>query len=207
VKLVCETVPQEENNMLIGYARVSTDDQRTENQIEQLVKAGCDPKHIYKETASGGVWERPRLHKALEHLRDGDVLMVWKLDRLSRSLSDLLRILERIDKTGASFKSLTETIDTSGPCGRLMMNMLGAFNQFEREIIKERTKLGLKRARANGRIGGGRFILSKTQQAAALRMVDSGEKTQTEVAELFDVSKATLSRLIARAHAKRLRDL
>jgi DNA invertase Pin-like site-specific DNA recombinase len=133
--------------------------------------------------------------------------MVWKLDRLSRSLSDLLRILERIDKTGASFKSLTETIDTSGPCGRLMMNMLGAFNQFEREIIKERTKLGLKRARANGRIGGGRFILSKTQQAAALRMVDSGEKTQTGVAELFNVSKATLSRLITRAHAKRLRDL
>jgi DNA invertase Pin-like site-specific DNA recombinase len=131
------------------------------------------------------------------------VLVVWKLDRLSRSLSDLLRILERIDKAGASFKSLTETIDTSGPCGRLMMNMLGAFSQFEREIIKERTKLGSKRARANGRIGGGRFILSKTQQAAAIRMVDSGEKTQTEVAELFDVSKATLSRLITRAHAKR----
>src|SRR4029077_9559310 len=97
----------------------------------------------------------------------------------------------------------TETIDTSGPCGRLMMNMLGAFNQFEREIIKERTKLGLKRARANGRIGGGRVLLSNTQQAAAIRMVDSGEKTQTEVAELFDVSKATLSRLITRAHSKR----
>jgi DNA invertase Pin-like site-specific DNA recombinase len=189
--------------MNIGYARVSTDEQHTENQIEQLAKAGCDPKHIYKETASGGTWDRPQLHKALDHLRDGDVLVVWKLDRLSRSLSDLLRILERIDKAGASFKSLTETIDTSGPCGRLMMNMLGAFSQFEREIIKERTKLGSKRARANGRIGGGRFILSKTQQAATIRMVDSGEKTQTEVAELFDVSKATLSRLITRAHAKR----
>jgi DNA invertase Pin-like site-specific DNA recombinase len=189
--------------MNIGYARVSTDEQHTENQIEQLTKAGCDPKYIYKETASGGTWDRPQLHKALDHLRDGDVLVVWKLDRLSRSLSDLLRILERVDKAGASFKSLTETLDTSGPCGRLMMNMLGAFNQFEREIIKERTKLGLKRARANGRIGGGRFILSKTRQSEAIRLVDSGEKTQTEVAELFDVSKATISRLVTRAHAKR----
>src|SRR5271165_2625962 len=166
--------------MNIGYARVSTDEQHTENQIEQLAKAGCDPKHIYKETASGGTWDRPQLHKALDHLRDGDVLVVWKLDRLSRSLSDLLRILERVDKAGASFKSLTETIDTSGPCGRLMMNMLGAFNQFEREIIKERTKLGLERARKEGRIGGGRFILSPKQQAEAIRQIQSGEKTQVE---------------------------
>jgi DNA invertase Pin-like site-specific DNA recombinase len=187
----------------IGYARVSTDDQHADNQIKQLLKAGCDSKYVYQETASGGMWDRPQLHKALDHLREGDVLVVWKLDRLSRSLSDLLRILEQVDRAGASFKSLTETLDTSGPCGRLMMNMLGAFNQFEREIIRERTKLGLQRARANGRIGGGRFILSKTQQAAAIRLVDSGEKTQTEVAELFDVSKATLSRLISRTHAKR----
>jgi DNA invertase Pin-like site-specific DNA recombinase len=104
----------------------------------------------------------PELQDCLKHLREGDVLVVWKLDRLSRSLSDLLRILE-IDKAGASFKSLTETLDTSGPCGRLMMNMLGSFNQFEREIIKERTKLGLERARSNGRIGGGRYKLSATQ--------------------------------------------
>jgi hypothetical protein len=120
--------------------------------------------------------------------------MVWKLDRLSRSLSDLLRILERIDKTGASFKSLTETIDTSGPCGRLMMNMLGAFNQFEREIIKERTKLGLKRARANGRIGGGRFILSKTQQAAALQMVDYQGARKTAPRPLRSSQARTLPR-------------
>ena len=133
--------------MNIGYARVSTDEQHAENQIEQLVKAGCDRRHIYQETASGGRIDRPQLHDCLKHLREGDTLIVWKLDRLSRSLSDLLRILEKVDQAGASFKSLTESLDVSGPCGRLMMHMLAAFNQFEREIIKERTKLGLQRAR------------------------------------------------------------
>ena len=181
----------------IGYARVSTDDQNLKNQIQQLVKAGCDPKHIYKETASGGAWERPQLHKALDHLREGDVLIVWKLDRLSRSLADLLRIVEQVGLSGASFVSITETIDTSGPSGQLMMNMLGAFNQFERDIIRERTRLGLERARKEGRIGGARFILNAKQQAEAVRQVQSG-KSQVEVAELFGVSKATISRMMGR---------
>ena len=116
-----------------------------------------DASAFSEETASGGRWERPQLQDCLKHLREDDVLVVWKLDRLSRSLSDMLRSLEKVDKAGASFKSLTETLDTSGACGRLMMHMLGAFNQFEREIIKERTKVGLERARFNGRIGGGRY--------------------------------------------------
>jgi DNA invertase Pin-like site-specific DNA recombinase len=186
--------------MQIGYARVSTDDQHTENQIAMLKKAGC--KRIFEETASGGRWERPELQDCLKHLREGDVLVVWKLDRLSRSLSDLLRILEKVDKAGASFKSLTETLDTSGPCGRLMMNMLGSFNQFEREIIKERTKLGLQRARSNGRIGGGRYKLSATQQAEAIRMIRSGEKTQSEIAELFNIDRSTISRMMTEVRLK-----
>jgi DNA invertase Pin-like site-specific DNA recombinase len=186
--------------MQIGYARVSTDDQHTENQIAMLKKAGC--KRIFEETASGGRWERPELQDCLKHLREGDVLVVWKLDRLSRSLSDLLRILEKVDKAGASFKSLTETLDTSGPCGRLMMNMLGSFNQFEREIIKERTKLGLERARANGRIGGGRYKLSATQQAEAMRMIRSGEKSQSEIAELFNLDRSTISRMMTEVRLK-----
>jgi DNA invertase Pin-like site-specific DNA recombinase len=186
--------------MNIGYARVSTDDQHTENQIEQLKKAGCE--RIFEETASGGRWDRPELQDCLKQLRHGDVLVVWKLDRLSRSLSDLLRILEKVDKAGASFKSLTETLDTSGACGRLMMHMLASFNQFEREIIKERTHLGLKRARANGRIGGGRFVLSAAQQAHAVKQILSGEKTQSEVAEIVGVSKATISRLMSAATRK-----
>lgn len=186
--------------MHIGYARVSTDDQHTENQIEKLKLAGCEK--IYRETASGGRWDRPQLHRALDHLREGDVLVVWKLDRLSRSLSDLLRILEKVDKAGACFKSLTEMLDTSGPCGRLMMNMLGAFNQFEREIIRERTRLGLERARANGRIGGGRYKLSSAQQSEAIKMIRAGEKTQSEIAELFNVDRSTISRMMTEVRLK-----
>lgn len=180
----------------IGYARVSTDDQHTENQIEQLKKAGCEP--IYTETASGGRWDRPQLQACLKHLRRGDVLVVWKLDRLSRSITDLLRIMQTVDEAGAGFKSLTESVDTTTPAGRLMMNMLGSFNQFEREIIRERTKLGLARARANGHKGGGKHILSATRQAEVTRQVLSGEKTQSEVARDERVSKSTISRMMSR---------
>jgi DNA invertase Pin-like site-specific DNA recombinase len=188
--------------MHIGYARVSTDDQHTENQIEQLKKAGCE--RIYEEHASGGRWDRPELQDCLKHIRKGDTLVVWKLDRLTRSLSDLLRILAKVDEAGAGFKSLTESIDTTQPAGRLMMNMLGSFNQFEREIIKERTKLGLMRARANGRIGGGRYKLSATQQAEAIKMIRLGEKSQAEIAELFNVDRSTISRMMKEAREKEL---
>jgi DNA invertase Pin-like site-specific DNA recombinase len=188
--------------MHIGYARVSTDDQHTQNQIEQLEKAGCE--RVYEEHASGGRWDRPELQDCLKHIRKGDTLVVWKLDRLTRSLSDLLRILAKVDEAGAGFKSLTESIDTTQPAGRLMMNMLGSFNQFEREIIKERTKLGLLRARANGRIGGGRYKLSATQQAEAIKMIRLGEKSQAEIAELFNVDRSTISRMMKEAREKEL---
>ena len=180
--------------MVIGYARVSTAEQHTENQIQKLKQAGCTK--IYRETASGGRWDRPQLQACLDHLREDDVLVVWKLDRLSRSLSDLLRILEKVDKAGASFKSLTESLDTTGACGKLMMHMLGAFNEFERSMIKERTKLGLERARANGRIGGGRYKLTPEQQQQAIDWIGSEEKTQSEVAEFFDVDPSTISRMM-----------
>src|SRR5258708_28733133 len=129
--------------MHIGYARVYSDEQHTENQCEELKKAGCEL--VYEENASGGRWDRPKLQDCLKHIRRGDVLIVWKLDRLTRSLADLLRILARIDEAKAGFKSLTEAIDTTQPAGRLMMNMLGSFAQLERELIKARTKLGLAR--------------------------------------------------------------
>jgi DNA invertase Pin-like site-specific DNA recombinase len=189
--------------MIIGYARVSTDDQSTANQIPLLKKAGCE--RIYEETASGAKWEREQLQACMKHLRHGDVLIVWKLDRLSRSLKDLLQIMDQVDKAGATFKSLTETVDTTGACGRLMLSMLGAFAAFERDMIKERTKLGLKRAKANGKQLGGRFLLSPARQAEAVRMVTSGEKTQQEAAEIVGVSKATMSRIMDRQRGKELK--
>ena len=191
--------------MNVGYARVSTDDQHTENQIAQLKKAGCE--RIYKETASGGRWDRPELQACLQHLRKGDVLVVWKLDRLSRSLSDLLRILKKVDDEGAGFQSLTEHVDTTTSAGRLMMNMLGSFSQFERDMIRERTKLGLARARAAGRKGGGKHILSDKRQAEVIRQITSGEKTQADAARDERVSKATISRMMAKVDAKEYKKL
>jgi DNA invertase Pin-like site-specific DNA recombinase len=191
--------------MNVGYTRVSTDDQHTENQIAQLKKAGCE--RIFKETASGGRWDRPELQACLQHLRKGDVLVVWKLDRLSRSLSDLLRILKKVDDEGAGFQSLTEHVDTTTSAGRLMMNMLGSFSQFERDMIRERTKLGLARARAAGRKGGGKHILSDKRQAEVIRQIKSGEKTQADAARDERVSKATISRMMSKVYAKEYKKL
>jgi DNA invertase Pin-like site-specific DNA recombinase len=182
----------------VGYARVSTDEQDTAAQVNALEKYGCSP--IYKENKSGGKagrWERPELHKALDSLEKGDTFVCWKLDRLSRSLSDLLHLLEQIKKAGATFESLTEHIETKSAAGELMMNMLGSFAQFERSMIKERTKLGIARARAEGKWGNAKFKLTPTQQKAAISMIERGEKSQSEVAELFNVHRSTICRLAA----------
>jgi DNA invertase Pin-like site-specific DNA recombinase len=188
--------------MNIGYARVSTDDQHPENQIEELVKAGCDRNWIYQDTASGGAWERPQLHEALKHLRPGDTLIFWKLDRLSRSLTDLLKILEVVNKAGAAFKSLTEPLDTTTAIGRMHMQIIGTFAEFERAMIRERTDLGLKRAKANGKTLGPRFLLTPAQQADVVRQIRSGEKTQSQAAIDHRVSKATITRLMHRERRK-----
>ncbi len=182
--------------MLIGYARVSTDDQDTAVQVTALKAAGCE--RIFREKASGGRWDRPELHRLLDQLRKGDVLVVWKLDRLSRSLRDVLTIMERLGEAGAGFRSLTEAIDTTTPAGRMMMQMVGAFAEFERAMLKERTKAGLDAAREEGRIGGRRPKLSAQQQAEIKRMVSKGEKTAADAARLFKIHPATVSRLLAR---------
>jgi DNA invertase Pin-like site-specific DNA recombinase len=182
--------------MLIGYARVSkSDDQDPAAQVRALKEIGCG--RIFKETASGGRWDRPELHRALDQLRTGDVLVVWKLDRLSRSLKDLLMILERIKSAGAGFRSSTEAIDTTIPAGRMMMQMLGAFAEFERAMIRERTSSGLASARAKGRVGGRKPKLSVDQRREAIEMIGSGQKSAADVARLFKVHPATVSRLLA----------
>jgi DNA invertase Pin-like site-specific DNA recombinase len=183
--------------MLIGYARVSKDDQDTGAQVAALKAAGCE--RIFREKASGGRWDRPELHRLLDQLRKGDVLVVWKLDRLSRSLRDVLTIMERLGEVAAGFRSLTEAIDTTTPAGRMMMQMVGAFAEFERAMLRERTKAGLDAAREEGRIGGRRPKLSAQQQSEILKMVTRGDKTAADAARLFKVHPATVSRLMARA--------
>jgi DNA invertase Pin-like site-specific DNA recombinase len=186
--------------MLIGYARVSKEDQDTSAQVTALKKAGCE--RIYREKASGGRWDRPELHGLLEQLRKGDVLVVWKLDRLSRSLRDVLTVMERIGEAKAGFRSLTEAIDTTTPAGRMMMQMVGAFAEFERAMLRERTKAGLEAARQEGRVGGRPPKLSPQQQGEIRRMVSRGQKTAADAARLFKIHPATVSRLLRRPYAK-----
>ena len=186
--------------MMLGYARVSkSDDQKTAPQLRALKDAGC--KKVFEESASGGRWDRPQLHRLLDQLREGDTLVVWKLDRLSRSLKDLLTILERIDATGAKFRSLTEAIDTSGAAGRMLMQMLGSFAEFERAMIRERTRAGLREARAKGRIPGRKPKMTADQQKEIIEAVSSGRKSAATMARLFKVHPATVSRLLAQARA------
>lgn len=188
--------------MKIGYARVSTQAQNNKLQNAELKKGGCD--RIFREKGSGGRWDRPQLHKMLDQLREGDVVIVWKLDRLSRSLKDLLTILERIEATGAHFCSLTENIDTGTAAGRMMMQMVGSFAEFEREMLRERTQAGLIAAKQQGRVGGRKPKLTRQQQKEVAHWVQSGEKSAADVARLFQVHPSTISRLMAKQDLKRV---
>jgi DNA invertase Pin-like site-specific DNA recombinase len=184
--------------MLIGYARVSRpDDQTTTAQVQALNLAGVE--RLFEEKASGARWDRPELQKMLGDLRAGDVVVVWKLDRLSRSLKDLLSIVEKIEAAGAGFRSLTETVDTTSAPGRMLMQIIGSFAEFERSMIRERTLAGLSAARAQGRIGGRKFKLTPLQQKEAVRMVIDRIKNAAGVARLFGVHPSTISRLLSRS--------
>jgi DNA invertase Pin-like site-specific DNA recombinase len=185
-----------EKSMHIGYARISKmEGQDTAAQITALTAAGV--KKIFHEAASGGRWDRPQLHQALDQLRPGDVFIVWKLDRLSRSLKDLLHIMELIEAAGAGFRSLTEAIDTTTPAGRMMMQMVGSFAEFERAMIRERTRAGLASARRQGRIGGRRPKLSVNQRQEIVHRITTGQWSNAEASRLFGVHPSTISRLLA----------
>ena len=184
------------SGMLLGYARVSKgDEQNNVLQTKALKAAGC--RKLFEEAASGGRWDRPELHRMLDQLRDGDTVVVWKLDRLSRSLKDVLHIMERIAEAGAGFRSVTENIDTTTPAGRMMMQMVGSFAEFERAMIRERTSAGVAAARAEGRVGGRRPKLTPAQRADIAENVVSGRKTAAQMARLYKVSEPTVSRLLA----------
>lgn len=179
---------------LVGYARVSTSDQDPALQVEALKAAGC--KRIFRETASGAQRDRPELAKALDYLREGDVLSVWKLDRLARSLRQLLETGEALAERQIGLRSLTESIDTTTPGGRLVFHVFGALAEFERGIIRERTMAGLANARRLGRKGGRPRAMSDADIAKAKAMLASPEITVDAVAETLGVSAATLYRYL-----------
>lgn len=182
--------------LLLGYARVSNGDEQTNTLQARALRAfGC--RRLFEEAASGGRWDRPELHRMLDHLREGDTVVVWKLDRLSRSLKDVLHIMERIAKAGAGFRSITENIDTTTPAGRMMMQMVAAFAEFERAMIRERTSAGLAAARAEGRLGGRRKKLDATKRQEIAESVISGRKSGAEMARLYSISQPTVSRIVA----------
>jgi len=178
--------------MKIGYARVSTDDQNLDLQRDALARVGCE--RIYEEKASGRNIERPELVSCLKSLRPGDTLVCWKLDRMGRSLQDLVRVITTLKEQGIAFESLTEKIDTTSATGSLVFHIFGALAEFERALIKERTLAGLSAARARGRKGGRPKKLSETQWKAIRTLLDAKELTVSEIASQFGVSRSSLYR-------------
>ena len=183
----------------IGYARVSTGDQNPDLQIDALGRAGCTKTFV--ETASGASADRSQLKAALEYLRDGDVLVVWKLDRLARSVKQLITTVEELEKARIGFRSLTESIDTTTPSGKLVFHIFGALTEFERSIIQERTLAGLTAARTRGRRGGRPKAMSDQRIAAAKALIVDGNLTIAEIADQLGVCDATLYKYIPHARS------
>lgn len=179
--------------MKFAYARVSTQDQNLELQLDALEKAGYD--EIYTEKVSGMKTERPELDKLFSKLRKGDTLIVWKLDRLASSMKHIFELAERLEELGVELVSIQDKIDTTTAVGKGMFRMLMVLNEMERDIISERTKAGLESARARGRVGG-RPKKPNSNIEKALKLYDSKEYTIAEITEMTSVSKATLFRRI-----------
>ncbi len=179
--------------MFIGYARVSTSDQNLSLQKEALEKSGC--KKIYEDAISGTRSNRPGLDQALEMLRGGDTLVVWKLDRLGRSVKNLITLVGELNAKGIHFKSLTDSIDTSTPSGRFFFHVMASLAEMERELIVERTKAGLEAAKKLGRKGGRKRKMTDSKLSAAKKLLDNGVLPK-DVANNLGVSLATLYRRI-----------
>lgn len=182
--------------MRVGYARVSSSDQNLDLQRDALAKAGCE--RIFEDQASGSRADRPGLAEAIEFARKADVLVVWKLDRLGRSLPHLIEVVASLEKRGVGFRSLTESIDTTTSGGKLIFNIFASLADFERALIRERTNAGLKAARARGRIGGRPRAMTDEKVAAARRLLRDGT-TPRDVAKVVGVSVPTLYRWLPAA--------
>ena len=182
--------------MLIGYARVSTQDQNLDLQIDALTKAGC--KKLFQEKMSGSRAARPEFSKALEALREGDTLVVWKLDRLGRSVKNLVDLVGELHKQGVQFKSLTDAIDTATPSGRFFFHVMASLAQMERELTIERTRAGLEIARKLGRKGGRKRRMTDTKIESARKLLANGMPPR-DVALNLNVSIPTLYRWIPAA--------
>ena len=178
--------------MKIGYARVSTKDQNLNLQLDDLERAGCEK--IFQEKITGATKERPQLQKMIEQVREGDVIFIWKLDRLGRSLKDLITLVNEIKEKGAGLKSLNDPIDTTTPQGKLTFHLFAALSEFERDIIRERTFAGLASARARGRVGGRpKGLSSKAQHTAIIaeKLYQERELSVKEILVQLSISKMT----------------
>jgi len=183
--------------VLIGYARISTDDQNLALQHDALAAAGCEK--VYEDRISGAKAERPGLALALEVARAGDTLVVWRLDRLGRSLKDLIALAERLEQRKVGLRSLKEALDTTSSGGRLIFHMFGALAEFERDLIRERTQAGLSAARARGRLGGRPKLLTPEKRKLAVQLYRAKEHSIAEICRLMGISKPTLYSYLAEA--------
>lgn len=176
--------------MKIGYARVSTNDQSLDLQLDALSLAGCDK--LFHDVASGATTARPGLIDALAYLRMGDSLVVWRFDRLGRSLSHLIDTVTALEERGIGFHSLQESIDTATSGGKLVFHMFGALAEFERNLIRERTQAGLAAARARGKTGGRPRSLDANKQALLFKLYDAKQHSIAQLCDIFNISKSTL---------------
>jgi len=179
---------------LLGYARVSTGDQSPDLQLDALTAAGC--YRVFVERASGALDARPELARALDQLRPGDTLVVWKLDRLGRSLRHLIDTVGALERRGVGFKSLRESVDTTTPGGRLVFHLFGALAEFERDVLRERTAAGLAAARARGRTGGRPPVMTPATAAVARQLYDARQQTVAAIAQTLGVGRASVYRAL-----------
>lgn len=180
--------------MLLGYARVSTDEQNLELQADALSAAGCD--RIFSDKLSGSRLDRPGLAATLSHLRSGDTLVVWKLDRLGRTVRQLVEFVAKLNQDGIEFRSLTDGIDTTTPAGRFFFPMMAALAEMERDLTRERTMAGLAAARARGRKGGRPPALLQRQLTQARHLMQHPDQPMAEIAATLGVSRSTLYRAL-----------